>query len=392
MGAAAFIIAEYVNVAYIEVVKAAIIPAVVSYGALFYVTHLEACKLGLRRLAPEEVPSLKKTIKDGWYFFIPLGMLLIELLLFRHSPELAAFRTILVLQAVMFLRTLYDFAFQKKPFIISLKEWGITIGGGLIKGSLTMVTVALATAAAGMVVGIVNMGIGGMITQIVEVLSGGNVFLLLFITAIASLLLGMGLPTTATYIVMASLTAPIIVKVGAPHGYVVPLIAAHLFCFYFGILANDTPPVGLASYTAAAIAGSSPIPTGIQGFLYDLRTAIIPFMFIFNADLLLWNITSVGQAFLIGSMAMIGAFAFTSAVQGWFSIRNKWYESILLLMATLILFNPKIVATPMGITGATRYLVYLFGLILVGIVFFIQKTRETIVASDVDVIPVTNKE
>jgi len=117
MGAAAFIIAEYVNVAYIEVVKAAIIPAVVSYGALFYVTHLEACKLGLRRLAPEEVPSLKKTIKDGWYFFIPLGMLLIELLLFRHSPELAAFRTILVLQAVMFLRTLYDFAFQKKPIL-----------------------------------------------------------------------------------------------------------------------------------------------------------------------------------------------------------------------------------------------------------------------------------
>ena len=155
-----------------------------------------------------------------------------------------------------------------------------------------MVSVAVATAVAGIIVGIVNLGIGGMITHIVEILSGGNILLLLVITAIASLLLGMGLPTTATYIVMASLTAPIIVEIGAKYGLAIPLIAAHLFCFYFGILADDTPPVGLASYAAAAIAGSEPIPTGIQGFLYDLRTVIIPFMFVFNTDLLLYEINN----------------------------------------------------------------------------------------------------
>ncbi|MCD8492563.1 MAG: TRAP transporter large permease subunit [Geovibrio sp.] len=136
---------------------------------------------------------------------------------------------------------------------------------GFIAGSRNMVAVALATASAGIIVGVVNMGIGGMITMIVEQLSGGSIFLLLFITAVASLLLGMGLPTTATYIVMASLTAPIIVEVGGLYGFVVPLMAAHLFCFYFGILADDTPPVGLASYAAAAIADSEPIPTGFRG-------------------------------------------------------------------------------------------------------------------------------
>ena len=123
------------------------------------------------------------------------------------------------------------------------------------------------------------MGIGGMITQIVENLAMGNFFLLLVITAAASLLLGMGLPTTATYIVMASLTAPIIVEVGILYDFVIPIMAAHLFCFYFGILADDTPPVGLAAYAASAIANSEPIETGIQGFLYDIRTSVIAFMF-----------------------------------------------------------------------------------------------------------------
>ncbi len=233
----------------------------------------------------------------------------------------------------------------------------------------------MATAAAGIIVGIVGLGIGGMIAHVVEVLAAGNVFLLLVITAVASLLLGMGLPTTATYIVMASLTAPIIVEVGAAYGFVVPLMAAHLFCFYFGILADDTPPVGLASYAAAALAESEPIPTGIQGFLYDLRTAVIPFMFIFNTDLILHGIRSWPQGLFIFAMAVLGAFAFTSAVQGFLLRRNRWYEIPLLLAAALILFNPAALPSLAGPVPGPAYGFYGVGLALFGGVVLWQQRR-----------------
>ncbi|MBD3418662.1 MAG: TRAP transporter fused permease subunit [Chitinivibrionales bacterium] len=373
MGAAAFIIAEYVNVAYIEVVKAAMIPAFVSYCALFYITHLEACKLGLTGLAKSEVPSFRKTLAGGFHYLIPIGMLLMELLVLRHSPELAAFRTMMTLFAVIVYQELRKSLGAKSGFAPAIRQSAVTIMQGCINGSRNMIPVALATAAAGIIVGIVNMGIGGMITQIVETLAMGNIFLLLLITAVASLVLGMGLPTTATYIVMASLTAPIIVQVGGVYGFVVPLIAAHLFCFYFGILADDTPPVGLASYAAAAIAGSRPIPTGIQGFLYDLRTAIIPFMFIFNTDLLLHEVDSVAYGLLVFVMAMAAAFAFTSAVQGWFFRSNRWYESIALLCATLLLFNPRILGHLLGRSLPTVTIGYVLGMgILIG-VYLMQK-------------------
>ena len=149
---------------------------------------------------------------------------------------------------------------------------------------------------------------------------------MLVITAMTSLLIGMGLPTTATYIVMASLTAPAIVQIGGMYNFVVPLMAAHLFCFYFGILADDTPPVGLAAYAAAAIAKSPPIPTGIQGFMYDIRTAILPFMFIFNSDLILHNVYSWPMGIMIFILACLGNFAFASATQGFFVARNKIWE------------------------------------------------------------------
>ena len=238
-----------------------------------------------------------------------------------------------------------------------------------------MIPVALATAAAGIIVGIVNTGIGGMITQIVESLSGGNIFVLLLITATASLLLGMGLPTTATYIVMASLTAPIITQVATGYGFFIPMIAAHLFCFYFGILADDTPPVGLAAYAAAAIADSDPIATGIQGFVYDLRTAIIPFMFVFNPDLILHGINSWPLAILVFIMAVLGAFAFTSALQGYFFVRNKWYEIPLLLSAALILFNPGSLSSLLGLDRVIKYPFYLLGLALLSLTALFQRGR-----------------
>lgn len=377
MGAAAFIIAEYVNVPYIEVIKAAAIPAFVSYFALFFVTHFEASKLGMRGLPPEKIPSFSETFKKGFYFLLPILLLVYELVIPRHSPELAAFRAILFLILIIVIR---ECVIAKKDnrdnfFGIGLKNALNVISRGLIGGSRNMISVALACASAGIIVGLVNTGIGSMITEIVEQLAQGNIFLLLLITAIASLLLGMGLPTTATYIVMASLTAPVIVEVGMSYGYVIPLIAAHLFCFYFGILADDTPPVGLASYAAAALADSEPIPTGLQGFLYDLRTAVIPFMFMFNPDLILYNINSWFLAILIFVMAVCGAVAFTSILQGWLITKNKWYDIPFLILAFLILFNPNIGLKIFNFPVEEKYLMYIPGLISFGIALFMQQIR-----------------
>jgi TRAP transporter 4TM/12TM fusion protein len=376
MGAAAFIIAEYVNVPYIEVVKAAAIPAFVSYFALFYVTHLEASKLGMEGLPKEDCPKFGETLMGGLHYLIPIGMLVYELVIVRHSPELAAYHAILLLIAIIFFQELRkEFKSGTNNIVNGLVNGVKVLANGLIGGSRNMVSVALATASAGIIVGVVSMGIGGMITQIVEVLSQGNVFLLLLITAIASLLLGMGLPTTATYIVMASLTAPIIVHLGADYGLVIPLMAAHLFCFYFGILADDTPPVGLASYAAAAIADSDPIKTGIQGFTYDLRTAVIPFMFVFNPELLLHGIDSWLIGIMIFVMACFGAFSFTAAVQGWFLIKNKIWEIPFFFLAALILYHPGSLIQYVGIPHENRYMMYPIGLGIFFLIALEQKFR-----------------
>ena len=157
--------------------------------------------------------------------------------------------------------------------------------------------------------------------------------------------------------------------------FIVPLMAAHLFCFYFGILADDTPPVGLAAYAAAAIAKSPPIATGIQGFMYDIRTAILPFMFIFNSDLILHNIDSWPQGILIFLMACVGNFAFASATQGWFVAKNRFYEIPLFLTVTVILMRPGLIASLVGIPFEQRYYVYLMGLALWGLVYLMQRPR-----------------
>jgi TRAP-type uncharacterized transport system fused permease subunit len=288
---------------------------------------------------------------------------------------MAAFNAIWVMAIIMFIQNPVKAYFKKEPILPAFKLSIIQIFSALASGARNMVAVALATAAAGVIVGVVAMGLGGLITEVIDVLSRGNIFLLLVITAFASLIIGMGLPTTATYIVMASLTAPVIVEVGGSMGFIVPLMAAHLFCFYFGILADDTPPVGLAAYAAAAIAKSSPIPTGLQGFMYDIRTAILPFMFIFNSDLILHNVNSWTQAILIFLMACIGNFAFASATQNWFVTRNKIYEIPLLLCVTLVLMRPDLIAGWIGLAHEQRYWTYLIGLALYGCIYLLQKSR-----------------
>ncbi len=375
MGAAAFIIAEYVNVPYIEVVKAAAIPAFASYAALFFISHIEASKLGIRGLPKSELPPFFKTLVGGLHYLVPLCMLLYELIVVRHSPELAAFNAILVMFVIMLFQEPVIAYREKQPLGPAFRKSCLNILESLVSGARNMVAVALATAAAGIIVGVVALGLGNLISEIIDVLSMGNVFLMLVITALASLIIGMGLPTTATYIVMASLTAPAIVNIGAMQGFIVPLMAAHLFCFYFGILADDTPPVGLAAYAAAAIAKSPPIATGLQGFMYDIRTAILPFMFIFNSDLILHNINSWTQGILIFVMTCLGNFAFASATQGWFITKNKAWEIPLFLCVCFILMRPDQVAAWLGMAHGQRYWTYLIGLGLYGALYLMQRTR-----------------
>jgi hypothetical protein len=182
-----------------------------------------------------------------------------------------------------------------------------------------MIGIGVATSAAGIVVGTVTLtGIGLVMTEFVEFISGGNLILILLFTAVISLILGMGLPTTANYIVVSTLMAPVIVELGAQNGLIVPLIAVHLFVFYFGILADDTPPVGLAAFAAAGISGGDPIRTGIQGFIYDIRTAVLPFMFIFNTQLLMIGIANWFHLVAVIVRAVVAMLAFAAGTQGYF--------------------------------------------------------------------------
>ncbi len=378
MGAAAFIIAEYVNVPYVDVIKAAAIPAFASYFGLFCITHLEASKHGIEGLPRELVPKFFATLKSGLHYLIPVLVLLVELIYYRHSPELAAFRSIIVLVAVILYQEIRNAIQEKRPLISGIKNTLVILKEGTILGSRNMLAVALACASAGIIVAVVNMGIGGMISAVVEYISGGNFFILLLITAFASLMIGMGLPTTATYIVMASLTAPVLVEVGEGYGFLVPLMAAHLFCFYFGILADDTPPVGLAAYAASAIAMSEPIPTGIQGFLYDIRTSFIAFMFMFNPELILHGVTSWIKAIMLFVMALVGMSAFECFAQGWGLTKNKWYDIPFFLATAFTLLNPGAVAHLFHVSGNAKYYFFFLGLFFYSIVLMIQRYRLTL--------------
>lgn len=378
MGAAAFIIAEYCNIEYFQVIKAAFVPAVISYIALMYITHIEASKLGLKGVPKSELPKFFPTFIRGIHFLIPLIFLIVELVVFRHSATLAAFRAIMslfvLIPAQNIIKALYLKQSVKGALIKSLKQ----LWSALESGGKNMMGIGVAVASAGIIVGIVTLGLGGIITEVIEVLSGGNFILILIITAMASLILGMGLPTTANYIVMASLTAPVIVTLGAKSGIIFPLIAAHLFVFFFGILADDTPPVGLAAFAAAAIAKADPIKTGIQGFSYDIRTAILPFMFIFNTDLLLIGIDNIFHIFWIFITGVAAMFAFAALTQNFFLVRNRWYEAILLAVVTFTLLRPDYISGLFNSPLFSKFAIGVLALILYGIIFVLQKTRSRV--------------
>ncbi|MBD1555492.1 TRAP transporter permease [Vibrio sp. S9_S30] len=418
MGAAAFLMVEYVGISYVEVIKAALLPALISYIALIYIVHLEACKAGMTGLPRRRVPTLVQsllsftgtilglcvisalvyygigwtkdafgeaatpivtvallmaylalirisakhseegaisidaeltevpepgpTIKSGLHFLLPIVVLVWCLTVERFSPGLSAFwATVFMIFILITQRPLMAILSQSGNINEQVKEGFVDLVEALVSGARNMIGIGVATAAAGTVVGVVTLtGIGLVMTDFVEFISGGSIILMLLFTAIISLILGMGLPTTANYIVVSTLMAPVIVTLGAAHGLIIPLIAVHLFVFYFGILADDTPPVGLAAFAAAAIAKSDPIKTGIQGFTYDIRTAILPFMFIFNTQLLMMGIESWWHLFLTVISSIIAMLIFSAATQGWWFTRNKWWETVLLLVLTFSFFRP----------------------------------------------------
>lgn len=418
MGAAAFLMVEYVGISYVEVIKHAILPALISYIALFYIVHLEAMKAGMQGLPrrdkrslaqslllfmgsflflllfsafiyygvgwskaymggystwlitafvlalylllvkyaaayPDleaddpnskilEIPELGPTVKSGLYFLLPIGVLIWCLTVERWSPGTSAFWATLFMIFIVITHRPLLACFRKEQhwkadIIVGVKE----LVAGFNAGGRNMIGIGVATSAAGIVVGTVTLtGIGLVMTDFVEFISGGNIMLMLLFTAVISLILGMGLPTTANYIVVSTLMAPVIVTLGAQNGLLIPLIAVHLFVFYFGILADDTPPVGLAAFAAAAIAKADPIKTGIQGFTYDIRTAILPFMFIFNTQLLLIDIGSIWELLLTIFSAIVAMLAFSAATQGFWLVKSRIYETLLLLLVAFMMFRP----------------------------------------------------
>lgn len=415
MGAAAFLMIEFVGITYIEVITHAFLPAIIAYIALIYIVHLESCKAGLKGLPRpykktlaesaltfmtvvvgiivlsaamyyglgwlkgiagaatpwisgvvfilvylallkvavkypdlgqsdeiDELPEVGPVVKSGLYFLLPVIVLIWCLTVERFSPALAAFWATLGMVFVLLThKALKSMLRGENQCVQKVAEGWFDFKEGMVAGARNMIGIGIATAAAGLIIGAVTLtGVGLVMSEFVELISGGSLIVMLILTAMISLLLGMGLPTTANYIVVSSLMAPVIVSLGAQSGLIVPLIAVHLFVFYFGILADDTPPVGLAAYAAAAISGGDPIRTGIQGFLYDIRTGILPFMFIFNTELLMIGIRGPIHLLMVVFSATVAMLLFAAATQGWFLTKNKLWETGLLLLITFILFRP----------------------------------------------------
>ena len=388
MGAAAFIIAEFLGMSYTQVIYAAFIPAFVSYFALFYIVHLESFKLGLVGMKASELPPKFKTFINGAHFLIPIAFLLYTLMILRESAMSAAFNAIMLLMLIMVFQNPFKAYITKKKITQKILLSGfVDILNGMIAGAKNMIPIAVATALAGIIIGSITLtGLGQVLLEVIESVSGGNIFIILILTALVSLILGMGLPTTANYIVMASLTAPVIMILAQDNGYFIPTIAAHLFVFYFGILADDTPPVGLAAYAAAGIAKSDPIKTGIQGFIYDIRTAILPFMFFFNPELLLISavdksntsnvdawvwITDPYQIITIFLTAFIGMMAFSCFTQGYFLARLSLLERLLFLIIVPFMFLPKIMKELCYLES--QYVSYTIGISIFLGIYIIQK-------------------
>lgn len=329
MGAAAFVMSQFIGIAYIHIAIAAALPAVLYYLAVGFMVHFEAKRLGLKGIPKERLPNVKKVLAEGWHLLLPL-FVIVYLLVQGYTPLRAALVCIIVTVVV---------AMMRKNTRLNVKD----IFEALENGARSAIGVSAACACAGIIIGVVTLsGVGLKIANGIVVLSGGSFFFTLFLTMIASIILGMGLPTTAKYIVLASMAAPAIMKFG------VPIMAAHLFIFYFGIIADLTPPVALAAYAGAGIAGADPVKTGMTGLKLALAGFMIPYIFAYNPALLLID-TNLPEIVLIVITSVLGAFALALAGSGFWTRKLNIIERIILLGASVSLIFPGIVTDGIGL-------------------------------------------
>ncbi|MDP5057792.1 MAG: TRAP transporter fused permease subunit, partial [Marinomonas hwangdonensis] len=315
---------------------------VVGYFSLLYISA-KSKDLNMSDTDGEimRLPVFADIYRAGLYYLVPLVLLIWFLMVERKSPGLSAFWACMLMAFILVTQKPLKAFFRGQSNLTGqLKQGAWDLIEGLNTGARNMIGIGVATATAGVIVGTVTLtGVGQVMAEFIELLSGGVLIIMLLMVALISLILGMGLPTTANYIVVSSLMAGVVVELGAQSGLIVPLIAVHMFVFYFGIMADVTPPVGLASFAAAAVSGGDPIKTGFTAFFYSMRTALLPFLFIFNTDLLLIDVTWwEGVVVFIVSLAAMLVFA--AATQGYFFARSKLWESAVLLLVAFTLFRP----------------------------------------------------
>jgi len=320
MGAAAFIMAEFIGVPYVTIAKAAILPAILYYITVGLMVHFEAKKTGLEGMNASLIPKFMHVIKTRGHMIAPL--IIIFYYLFRgYTPLRAAYLGILVSFALSFLKE--DTRMSLMDLVDTLKE-----------GAISALGVAAACAAVGFIVGVTTLtGLGLKFTSLTVALAQGNLFLALFFTMVACTILGTGLPTTATYIVLATMAAPALTQLG------VPILAAHLFVLYFGVVADLTPPAALAAYAGAGIAGSNPLRTGITAVKLAIAGFVVPFVFAYSPQMLLID-TTWSQVLIITGSAIIGVFSLAAAVLGYLNRKTTIIERLLLLGSSVALLFP----------------------------------------------------
>ena len=393
MGAAAFIMAEIIGVPYIEIVKAAFIPAILSYTAIFSIVHLEAVKENIRGLTKEECPPMIKTLISGLHFLIPLFLLIWLLLVTMWTPTTAASWSILAGCVVAIGNNIYRSqrlfpgyvrmgvesedpaytAYLQDSRGFAFKRSRQEILGSLETGARNMAGIAAACACCGIIIGVVTLtGLGLKMATLITEAAGGHLFLTLLFSVFASIILGMGLPTTATYIIMAAMTAPAIMTISADLGLGLPVVAVHLFVFYYGIVADDTPPVGLCAYAAAGIAGADPIKTGWKSFRLDLAAFTLPFMFIYNTKLLMIDTTLMEVLYLI-PLCILGMFCWSVFIQGHWKVHTPILERFLFLGLAFLLVNPNHLS--IGEMMINKHLVNGLAIAAVAAIYLSQRAR-----------------
>ena len=330
LGAAAFLMADYVQIPYAQIALKAILPAVLYFTGVFITVHLEAKKLGLRGLTKEELPQLKPLLKKV-YLLLPL--ILLVYLVSTSTRSIAYAAAIAIVVAILVSLINKDDRLTPKRFLEALAA-----------GGQGMITVAAACGIAGIIAGTITMtGLANTLINGIVALANGKIIIALFLTMLCCIVLGMGVPTTANYCIMAATCAPILVRMG------VPVVAAHFFVFYFGIVADLTPPVALAAYAGAAIAGANPMKTALQSTKLAIGAFIVPYVFALNPAMLFVD-TTAGEVILIVITSLIGMFGVAAGLEGYMFRRTSWWERLICVAGGLLLIYPGIVTDVIGLT------------------------------------------